>query len=76
MGNSILKRIRIIGDGTSRGTQIIDTETGEKLPAVQKIEFALEHGMVGLVRITQLYRIDEIDVEGWVPADEVPVASR
>jgi hypothetical protein len=37
-----LKKIRIIGDGTSRGTQIIDAETGEKLPAVQKVEFALE----------------------------------
>jgi hypothetical protein len=42
------------------------------LPAVQKVEFTLEHGMVGLVRITQLYRSDEINVDGWVPADEVP----
>jgi hypothetical protein len=70
-----LKRIKIIGDGTSRGTQIIDAETGEKLPAVQKVEFTLEHGMVSLVGITQLYRIDEIDLDGWVPADELTSSS-
>lgn len=67
-----LKKIKIIGDGTSRGTKILDAETGEQLPAVQKVEFAIENGMVGLVRITQLYRLADIDVEGLVPADEVP----
>ncbi len=64
-----LKRIKIIGDGTSRGTKVIDAETGEALPAVQKVEFSIEQGMVGLVRVTQIYKLDEIDVDGWTQAE-------
>jgi hypothetical protein len=64
-----LKRIKIIGDGTSRGTKVIDAETGEPLRAVQKVEFSIEQGMVGLVRVTQIYKLDEIDVDGWTQAE-------
>jgi uncharacterized protein YrrD len=70
-----LKKVKIIGDGTSRGTKVIDAETGEKLSAVQKVEFSIECGMVGLVRVTQLYRLGEIDVDGLVPVAELPSAS-
>jgi hypothetical protein len=68
-----LKKIKIVGDGTSRGTKIIDAETGKALPAVQKVEFSIERGMVGLVRVTQLCRLADIDVDGWVAAAELPV---
>jgi len=69
-----LKKIKIVGDGTSRGTKVLDSETGEMMPAVQKVEFSIERGMVGLVRITQIVKLDGIDVDGWVDAREMPPA--
>jgi hypothetical protein len=64
-----LKRIKIIGDGTPRGTKVLDAETGEKLPHVQKVEFSLEMDGVGLVKVTTLCKLDEVDVEGWSSED-------
>ena len=35
-------KIKIVSDGTTWGTQVINAETGERLPNVTKIEISLD----------------------------------
>jgi hypothetical protein len=61
-----LRKVRIVGDGTSKGTKIYDVATGEPLTGVQAIKFEIavsSSARCRFVTIEQICQLDEIDVQ-------------
>ena len=58
--NKKAMKVKVISDGSGLGTRVINTETGEVIPNIYKIEWACEAG--GFARIT-LYCLGEAEIE-------------
>jgi hypothetical protein len=64
-------RLKVVSDGTSRGTQVVDAETGERVWGVSHIQYSI--GVREPARLTVEF-VDgmKVDIEGEpvvVPAD-------
>ncbi len=58
-----MKRVRIVSDGTSAGTRVVDVATGQPIACVVALSVEVEAGGVPMARVTQLYRVDDLDME-------------
>jgi len=73
-----MRSVRIVSDGTGRGTAVFDAQTGEHLRMIESIAFEVGVGAPAVARIVQLVRIDSLDVKaqfigGMTGADPAPV---
>lgn len=57
-------KLKIISDGTSAGTRVIDRETGVELEGVKRVRFDMQVGQLGLIWLELENHELEIIVEG------------
>lgn len=66
-GEAPAMRLRIVSDGTSPGTHVIDTATGARLKGVQRVEWELEvHG-----RATAVVTVLNVELDSEIDSGQV-----
>lgn len=59
-------RIKIVGDGTPRGTTVVDADTGERLEGVTAVEWQMDARNLATAKITLLKVPVEVEAEATV----------
>lgn len=58
----LIARVRIVSDGTSAGTFVLDAETGIKLLGVLSVALDIQACGPMMAKVTQYFRVAELDV--------------
>lgn len=59
-------RVRIIGDGTTRGTKVLNAATGEPIKGIRRISYDQEAWGPTIVKLTMICLLDELNIEAGI----------
>ena len=60
------RRVHITGDGSVRGTDITDVDTGERIPRVKSVEFSHEAGEMPRAKLVTILASVDVVVDATV----------
>ena len=58
----MMKKVRIVSDGTPSGTRVFDAETGNMINGISKVNVYIEAGGEYIAEITRLVIVDSMEI--------------